>query len=176
MQANARCEPARSGGAGDRFRAAMRRLAATVTIVTTVEDGVPHGMPATAVSSLSAEPPSLLVCVNRSASMHGPTERTRHFCINMLDAGHADLCSDFGAQARAERFTVGDWSEGRHGLPYLPTATAALFCAVDHAVDYGTHTIFIGRIEDIVLADDAEPLIFLGGAMGRFAPLSEASQ
>lgn len=152
------------------FKAAMRQLAATVTLVTTFEDGAPHGMTATAVSSLSADPPSVLVCINRTASMHGPTERSRYFCLNLLAAYQGDLCQAFGAQRGADRFAVGEWREGPHGLPQLTGAAATLFCAVDEALTYGTHTIFIGRIEQVAVDHAAEPLVYQGGAFGRFAP------
>jgi len=151
------------------FKLAMRQLAASVTLVTTHEEGVRHGMPATAVCSLSAEPPSLLVCVNRSASMHGPTERSRFFSINVLGHDQAALCKAFGARASHERFDVGVWSRGRHELPRLEGASAVIFCAVADAHVFGTHTIFVGAIEEILVDPQKPPLLFLGGAMGRFS-------
>lgn len=150
------------------FKAAMRQLAATVTLVTTCEDGQPHGMTATAVSSLSADPPSVLVCINRAAAMHGPTERSRHFCLNLLAADQGELCDAFGARRGLARFEVGEWERGPHGLPWLAGAAATIFCAVDEALSYGTHTIFIGRIEEVRVAGAAEPLVYQGGALGRF--------
>ncbi len=155
------------------FKAAMRQLAATVTLVTTCEDGACHGMPATAVSSLSADPPSILVCINQSASMHGPTTRSRNFCVNLLAGGQAALCDDFGGRSGADRFAVGEWRTGLHGLPYVAEAAAALFCVVESETHYGTHTIFVGRIEQVIVDPAARPLVFQGGAMGRFAPLDQ---
>lgn len=158
----------------DDFKAAMRQLAATVSLVTTSEEGTRHGMPATAVTSLSLEPPSALVCVNRAASVHGPAERSRFFCLNLLSSDQAALCRQFGARARTERFRTGDWQEGPHGLPYLADAVAALFCRVEETLAYGTHTIFVGRVEQLRVARDRTPLVFQGGAMGRFVPLDGA--
>ena len=152
----------------DDFKAAMRQLAATVTLVTTCEDGETHGMTATAVSSLSADPPSVLVCINRAARMHGPTERSRHFCLNLLAAGQDDLCASFSVRKGADRFAVGEWRVGPHGLPYLVGAAATLFCRVDEALHYGTDTIFIGRLEQVSVDHTANPLVYLDGAMGKF--------
>lgn len=152
------------------FKAAMRQLAATVTLVTTCEDGQTHGMTATAVSSLSADPPSVLVCINRAARMHGPTERSRHFCLNLLSAQQGALCDAFGARRGPDRFEVGEWRVGPHGLPYLVGAAATLFARVDEALTYGTHTIFIGRLEQVSVDHTADPLVYQDGAMGRFAP------
>lgn len=153
------------------FKAAMRKLAATVTLVTTSDDGHPHGMPATAVTSLSANPPSLLVCINRSASMHGPTSRSRHFCINMLTQDQASLCSEFGLKPSNERFSVGEWERGMHDLPYMVASAAAIFCTVEEAVDYGTHTIFVGRIDAVEVGSHRDPLVYQEGNMGSFVPL-----
>lgn len=151
------------------FKAAMRQLAATVTLVTTNDEGETHGMTATAVSSLSADPPSVLVCINRAARMHGPTERSRYFCLNLLAAEQHALCAEFTARRGPDRFAVGEWREGPHGLPWLAGAAATLFCAVDEALSYGTHTIFIGRIEQVDVDHAAAPLVYQGGAFGRFA-------
>lgn len=150
------------------FKAAMRQLAATVTLVTTFEDGEPHGMTATAVSSLSADPPSVLVCINRAARMHGPTSRSRHFCLNLLAADQQDLCEAFGDRRGLERFDVGEWREGPHRLPWLAGNAATVFCAVDQALSYGTHTIFIGRIEQVEVDPTARPLVYHAGAFGHF--------
>ncbi len=157
------------------FRAAMRKLAATVTLVTTRHDGRAHGMPATAVTSLSASPPSLLVCINRSASMHGPTSRSRHFCVNMLTQEQAWLCTEFGSRAGGDRFGVGEWRSGMHDLPYVARSAAAIFCTVEQKLDYGTHTIFIGRIDAIEMGSAADPLVYQAGNMGSFVPLPEGS-
>src|SRR3954462_7103791 len=77
------------------FRNAMRRLAATVTIVTTADGGRWHGMTATAVTSVSADPPALLVCVTQSASLQEPLMASGRFGVNLLRACHADLCGIF---------------------------------------------------------------------------------
>lgn len=154
------------------FKAVMRKLAATVTLVTTCEDGVCFGMPATAVCSLSSDPPSLLVCINRSASMHGPTTRARFFCVNLLRTGQAELCRSFGGRNGQDRFTVGGWRSGYRGLPYMEDAAASIFCAVEQEMHYGTHTVFAGRINGLVINAGAEPLVFQDGAMGRFEKLA----
>lgn len=154
------------------FKAAMRKLAATVTIVTTSHEGAPHGMPATAVTSLSDNPPSLLVCINRSASMHGPTTRSRHFCVNLLTQDQAELCAEFGTRVGGDRFNVGEWRVGLHDLPHMATAAAAIFCTVEEQLDFGTHTIFVGRIDEIAMGAAADPLVYQSGSMGSFVPLS----
>ena len=156
----------------DAFKLAMRRLAATVTIITTRSDSGPAGMTATAVTSLSAEPPALLVCVNRSASIHGALAMGQPICINLLGEHHEDLSSAFGGRSRPEdRFRNGPWSYHDEAPPYLTDAQANIFCVVDALFDYATHTIVVGKVHSIRLEGEVRPLIF---GDGRFIPLPPA--
>lgn len=159
----------------DIFKGAMRQLAATVTLVTACDEQGCHGMPATAVTSLSADPPSLLVCINQTASMHGPTVRSGYFCVNMLADHQSDLCNDFGARPSKERFAVGNWQSGLRGLPFLPDAAASLFCIVEREMPYGTHTIFIGRILEALVNRERSPLVFAAGRMNHLANVGAPS-
>jgi flavin reductase len=153
------------------FLSAMRKVAATVSLVTTREDGTAHGMAATAISSLCADPPALLVCVKRSASVHGPISRVKWFCVNLLGEQHDALFSDFTARQGSARFDVGHWIDGPNGLPCLADATATLICSLEQQVDYGTHTICIGRVESVAIAQSGMPLLYQDGGSGMFSPL-----
>ncbi len=94
----------------DEFRHGMRRLTAGVSLVTTSSSGEKFGLIATSVSSLAAEPPSLLVCVNRSASSHDAILQAGYFAVNVLREQHDDLCAQFSSPTRrAERFQSGEW-------------------------------------------------------------------
>lgn len=148
------------------FRTAMRRLAATVSIVT----APPRvGMAATSVTSLTLDPPALLVCVNRSASLYPHVSRAgAPFCVNMLAGTHGDLSMAFGGGAsQEERFALGDWREDGWGAPFLADAQSNLFCVVDALLDYGTHTIVVGRVEAVRLHGEVDPLIYGDGRYGR---------
>jgi flavin reductase (DIM6/NTAB) family NADH-FMN oxidoreductase RutF len=142
----------------------MRRLAATVSVVTTLENGVRYGMTATSVVSVSMEPPSLLVGINRRASIHDPLLRRGRFCVNLLLNKH-QLCSDAfaGKLTATERFDVGTWCQDDQELPFLADALANVFCMVDQTLQYGSHTIVIGRVLDARVAHPIEPLIHLDG-------------
>jgi len=147
----------------DAFCQAMRGIADTAHLVTTSDAaGTWHGMAATAVTSVSMDPPSLLVCINRDATTRSPVEARGAFCVNVLAADHQDHCSRFGSpDARHTRFDHGDWCE-RDGLPYLADAQAAIFCDVAQSIGHGTHIVFIGNVRDIVLPrDTADPLVYL---------------
>lgn len=153
------------------FRKSMRKLASSVTIVTTTESGMPHGMTATAVMSVSFEPLSLAVAINKSASIYEPLLRNGKFCVNVLSSAHAELCKDFsGRKLGIERFADGSWVNSPGGLPMLSDAQASLVCTVDATLDYGTHCIVVGRLDDVVNADLVNPLVYLDGAFaGGFA-------
>jgi flavin reductase (DIM6/NTAB) family NADH-FMN oxidoreductase RutF len=142
---------------------ALRRLASSVSVVTCRDDGQNYAMTATSVSALSMEPPSMLVCVNRSAAFHRALNRADDFAINVLSRAHVDisrLCS--GGAGPEGRFNVGDW-DTRAAAPVLIDAQAAIVCRKDKALDYGTHTVFMGRIVSISTSGDVDPLIYLDG-------------
>ena len=146
------------------FKSAMRRLAATVNIVTTVADGKPVGMAATAVTSLSMRPPSLLVCVNADASIHSAILKSRRFCVNILSSAQAGICDYFGGRySQDERFSTTRWDLSDDGLPYLSEAQSAVFCELADQIEHGTHTVFIGNVQSVRLAGEVSPLVFADG-------------
>jgi flavin reductase (DIM6/NTAB) family NADH-FMN oxidoreductase RutF len=155
------------------FRAAMRRMASSVCVVTTRNGDMHQGMAATSVASLSMQPPSLLVCVNRSVATHKALHESGLFCVNLLGEAHAAVCDAFGGKLSGpERFSVGDWRESEQGLRYLPDAPAAMICRLDAAHDYGTHTICIGAVEQVLLGANGAPLLYREGGVGRFVALT----
>jgi flavin reductase (DIM6/NTAB) family NADH-FMN oxidoreductase RutF len=157
------------------FRNAMRRLAATVTIITTTDGTQPHGMTATAVTSVSTDPPTLLVCVNQTASMHDPLHGSGRFCVNLLRSAQTELCGVFSGQRDgAERFNFGEWMTDESGVPYLADAQASLLCTVDLKIPYATHTIFIGRVDQVRIFDEVQPLIYQDGRFANSVPLVPA--
>jgi flavin reductase (DIM6/NTAB) family NADH-FMN oxidoreductase RutF len=154
------------------FRAAMRRIASSVALVTARDSaGAVHGMAATAVISVSMDPPSMLVAVNRSAGIHDGIGESGCFCINILGNTQQDLIPPFSTTAlRDQRFASREWREGPDGVPYLPTAVCALFCTLDQSTIYGTHTVYIGRVTRVELDQDGSPLVWLGGAPRSLEP------
>jgi flavin reductase len=154
------------------FRDAMRRLAATVTVVSTHHEDVRHGMTATAVTSVSVEPATLLVCINQLASIHAPLLARRRFCVNLLHSGHAELSQNFAGELVGDaRFAIGEWRAEDGDVPYLADAQANLFCDLDLAVPYATHTIVIGRVTAVRVRDEVAPLIYRDGGYAAAAAL-----
>ncbi len=145
------------------YRQAMRRVASTVNVITICVDGEPMGITATAMSSLSMDPPSLLVCINRAAAMHAKMEDVSHFSVNVLHHEQADLAQMFAdREKRALRFTAG-WHLDCERPPRLADAQASLLCRrIDHH-PFGTHSIFIGLVDEAVVRDEVDPLLYLNG-------------
>ena len=146
------------------FRDAMRRFASTVSIVTVKNGDERHGTTATAVTSVSMDPPSMLVCVNRDSRLHGHLEASERFCVNLLHVDNLEASRLFASPVpSAERFQCGDWQTHASSVPYLADAQASVFCVKDKTVDYGSHTIFIGRVIDVRLREDVAPLLYQNG-------------
>jgi flavin reductase (DIM6/NTAB) family NADH-FMN oxidoreductase RutF len=153
------------------LRKAMRRMAASVVVVSARQDGMRFAMSASAVTSLSIDPPSLLVCVNEAASIFPVLMARNDFAINVLSTVHKALsvaCS--GAQKGEARFALGQWTDDSEtNVPYIVDSQASLICAVDIIQRYGTHGIFVGRVKRVALHGEIRPLIYVDGRYGVFA-------
>jgi len=149
----------------DDFKHVMRHWAATVTIVTTRSGDQIHGLTATAFASLSASPPLVLVCVNRSARSHELIEEGRVFCVNFLAPDLVELSNRFAGRMPAEeRFEGVAHRREATGAPVLESALAFLDCRVTQVVAGGDHTIFIGQVEAASVNRPSElPLLYHHG-------------
>ena len=150
----------------DSFRLAMRRVASTVNVISICVDGQPMGITATAVSPISMTPPSLLVCINRAASVHGSMEDVSHFRINVLHRDQEAVARMFADRTQHRlRFQSG-WDLDCSGAPTLTEAQASILCRRTDSHSFGTHSIFIGLVEAVTSREDADPLIYLDGRYG----------
>lgn len=156
-------------------RAALRRLAGSVAVVTSRHDGRRFAMSVTAVDALSLDPPAVLVCINRSTAIHPPIAAGADFAINLLGRSHEDIARACGGYMKGdERFTLGQWRDDG-GAPVLEGAQATLLCRQDGRFDYGTHTIFVGRVVEAISGDVVDPLLYADGGYNGLADLSQAS-
>ncbi len=145
------------------FREAMSRLAAGVTLITTCgSEGQALGMLATAVSSVTADPPTILVCINRTASIHRDLTASGVFRANFLAEDQYEVAECFASSKKREsRFQVGQWKTEPSGAPALIGAIASLDCKLTEMVDIGTHSVIFGQVVSINLGhDDSDPLIY----------------
>lgn len=152
--------------AAEKYRLGMRRLAAGVSIITSRDEGRLHGFAATSVSSVAAEPePTLLVCVNRSASSHDVIARSGIFCVNLLRDDDAETAQRFSApHLRHARFEGREWMPLTTGAPALSCALVSFDCRVAGTMQVHSHTIFLGEVVDIhISGEPATPLLYFDG-------------
>jgi flavin reductase (DIM6/NTAB) family NADH-FMN oxidoreductase RutF len=155
------------------LRRAFGTFATGVTVVT-VGGANPHGMTANSFTSLSLDPPLLLVCVGRDAVMHGRLLAVRHFGVSVLAADQEHLGRHFANRWRTlgpAEFDAVDWVPGRcTGSPLIRGALAFFECALWRTYDGGDHTIFVGRLLSVEEQPDRDAMLFLHG---QFRHLSE---
>jgi flavin reductase (DIM6/NTAB) family NADH-FMN oxidoreductase RutF len=149
---------------GSDFRKAMRRLTSAVSVISTADRGVRHGITVTSVTSVSMSPPSLLFCVNRSSRLHNPLICAGRFCVNILHAHQIEIADAFSGKVPSEeRFMVGEWASTDDELPYLIPAQANVFCETDTISSYGTHSIVIGKVREVAVRGQVAPLLYQDG-------------
>jgi flavin reductase (DIM6/NTAB) family NADH-FMN oxidoreductase RutF len=150
----------------DDFRHLIGRFTTGVTVVTTSDGGVPYGTTASALTSVSLDPPTLLICMNHQSETGQAIARSGHFAVNVLG-------EDQGAVARAFARKGSDFgghstNAGGRGSPIFVDALARFECRVVDAMDAATHTVLIGVVE-AASGRDGMPLTYFCGRFGRFA-------
>jgi flavin reductase (NADH)/flavin reductase len=155
----------------DRFKAGMRRLAASVCVITTLNaDGSRNGLTATAVCSMSADPPMLLCCLNKASNTFQAVRTAKLFAVNVLGSHDHAVAQQFASGVPGdEKFAVGDWGLAETGAPMLRSAVSAFDCRLLDIYEAGTHGVLFGQIQSIHLSDDpGKPLLYAGGGYGAF--------
>lgn len=132
-------------------------------------------MTASSFTSVSLDPPTVLVCINRQASIHASITGRRRFCVNALQSCHAPLalalaCSVSGSDAR---FAHGAWRiDAATGLPYLENAQTSFFCDTLEQFEVGSHSILVGEVTRLAMSDDINPLMYVNGAFAGVRALA----
>jgi flavin reductase (DIM6/NTAB) family NADH-FMN oxidoreductase RutF len=148
------------------FRHAIGHFATGVTVVTSVgPDGQPVGTTANAVSSLSLDPPLILVCFDRSSATLAAVLTHRAFAVNVLGARQQHLSANFARRGLAAAWDGVRHRRGPTGSPRLDGVIASLECTLEHRLDGGDHEIVVGRVTDVETSGDgAAPLLFFRGS------------
>ncbi len=145
-------------------RAALRRMAKSVCVISCVHEGRRYAMAATATDAVSMEPPSMLVSVNRAASMHAALAAGADFCVNVLGRHQTDVARASGGGLAGEaRFTIGRWITLDTGMPLLDDASANIVCHNEVSMSYGTHGLFVGSVLSVRTHGEIDPLVYLDG-------------
>jgi flavin reductase (DIM6/NTAB) family NADH-FMN oxidoreductase RutF len=137
------------------FRNAMRQLTGGVSVITAGRGRDISGMTVTSVSSLSVDPPALIVSVNRESSSWPLVKRYGFFGVNILTSDQLDIAERFtgkGGLKGADRFAGARWTTRASGVPLLVGALAAIDCEVEDIVERHSHAIVIGRVLDVAVS------------------------
>jgi len=154
----------------DDFKKALQLWASGVAVVTTSSEkfGI-QGMTVTAFSSVSINPPQILVCINDSADTGVGIHESKYFAVNVLKSDQQDLSNQFaGGSNQQQRFENTDWKTGITGAPILNNSLMSLDCKVVEKVLAGTHWIIIGEVQECVCRS-GDPLLYYRGAYRQLA-------
>ncbi len=148
---------------GQDYREAMSRFAGHVHVVTTDGDEGRRGVTVIAACSVSDEPPTILVCLNRTNAANMAFVKNGVFALNTLGASHkpiADAFSGLGKLSSDERFKYGSWTKGVTGAPLLTDAVAVFDCTMVEAREIATHRIMVGKVVGLRIGDGHSALIY----------------
>lgn len=156
-----------SGVDANAFRSVMRQLAGSVTVITTEGDGVLHGFTATAVCSVCADPPTILIVVNKSTRTHPHIDRKGYFAVNVLAQSQKNVAEHFAGKGD-DQFSSVSHTTTKNGVPLISGAAAHLECKIVERIAVGTHTIFIGCVVGTG-AESCAPLVYHDARYGQIA-------
>src|ERR1700722_12856955 len=148
------------------FRSAMRQLTGGVSVITAGRGRDISGMTVTSVSSLSVDPPALIVSVSRTTSSLPLVKRYGFFGVNILTSDQVDIAERFTGKdglKGADRFAGAEWITRASGVPLLVGALAAIDCEVEHIVERHSHAVVIGRALDLQLSPRTAALAYWQG-------------
>src|SRR3984885_10279897 len=166
MNSAVRHLPIAPGISGDDFRGAMRHLTGGVSVITAGHGKDITGMTVTSVASLSVEPATLIVSVNRESSSWPLLRRHGFFGVNILTADQLEVAERFtgkGGLKGAERFAGASWTTAASGVPLLVGALAAIDCEAEDIVERHSHAVVIGRVLDLRLSSRTAALAYWQG-------------
>lgn len=156
------------------FREAMSRLGAAITVLTTNGLAGKHGMTASAVCAVTDTPPTLLICVNRSARSHDVIDENGVVAVNVLGGRHRHLSKAFASKMEEDRFAGGHWSVLETGAPVLDDASVTFDCRISEQSSVGSHTVFFCEVLAIRQHDrQADGLIWFGRDFHHLEPQEE---
>jgi flavin reductase len=159
--------------AAEQFKRSMRRLGSGVCLITTRQGEVYQGLTATAVCSLSVDPPSLLVSIQKSGATAEAIESSGRFAVNVLSSDQASIARLFASRdhgLRAQSFNESCWSQISTGAPVLQDALACFDCLVERSLEYASHRIIIGSVVASQCVNDRDSLLYAGGQYGTMMP------
>lgn len=147
----------------DLLKQVNRKFVTGVTIVTTMDEETPRGLAVNAFANISLDPPTVMVCVQRTSSTHDCLFRATHLAINIASTAQMDVLGTFASKA-PDKFADVEWTPGRFGSPLLARSSAHMEVEIRERLQASTHTVFICRVVDAEVSD-VPPVVY---AAGRF--------
>ncbi|HUZ64229.1 MAG TPA: flavin reductase [Acetobacteraceae bacterium] len=157
------------------YRDAMARLGAAVSVITTAGPAGRGGFTASAVCSVTDDPPTLLVCMNRGSDLNAMFKANGVLCVNTLAASQHDLSPLFAGQTEADmdaRFAAATWFAMQTGAPALQGAVVCFDCLIVQVTEVGTHSVLFCEVASLLAGPVHEGLIYFGRAYHRVGPVS----
>jgi flavin reductase (DIM6/NTAB) family NADH-FMN oxidoreductase RutF len=149
----------------DEFRNALSRFASGVTVVTTRDNtGRFHGITVSAFSSVSLDPPLVLICVEKATASHQAFHESGVFVVNVLSSEQREVSEHF-ASPLENKFEASEHSVGSLDLPVLAGCLATLECRIKNVFDGGDHSIILATVENSAV-EDGDPLVYFRGTYG----------
>jgi flavin reductase (DIM6/NTAB) family NADH-FMN oxidoreductase RutF len=162
----------------DAFRRVMAELAAGVAVVTTVdEDGAPRGLTTTALTSVSLDPPLVLICIGSESRTLPAIRASGHFVVNLVHSAAGELAARFASKVE-DKFADSAWRPGLRGSPVLHDHVHAwLECRVEREIEAGDHVVLLGHVEHgDATGEELEPLTYYRRRFGTWAPESSTER
>ncbi|WPB88058.1 flavin reductase family protein [Streptomyces malaysiensis] len=151
------------------FRTAMSRFASGLTIVAGLDKrGEPAGLTCQSFSSLSIEPPLILVCIGLGSGSWAQIEPTGRFGVSILAEEQKDICAALGRRAE-DKFSSIPWRASPTGAVHIDGALATIDCRISAIHEAGDHIVVIGEVTDLSMREGGTPLLFFGGSFGKGA-------
>ena len=161
------------------FKQAMRNLAGAVSVITVGTGENRTGFTATSVSSFSAEPPTILVSLNKSSSSWQALRDAGSFAVNILTDGQSAIADRFAGRGGIkgnDRYVGWEWNRLDSGNLGLSSAVAVIDCELDEAIERHSHAIVLGRVRSVELSTDLQPLLYWRGQYQQLLPTLDPFQ
>jgi 3-hydroxy-9,10-secoandrosta-1,3,5(10)-triene-9,17-dione monooxygenase reductase component len=152
-----------------RFRTVLGQFCTGVTIITTIDDGVPVGFACQSFAALSLEPPLVLFCPTKTSRSWAAIERSGIFCVNVLAEEQQSTCARFGSRD-PDKFAGIDWTESPLGSPILTGSLAHIDCSLESVHDGGDHWVAFGGVSSLSEIWEERPLLFYRGQYTGIEP------
>ncbi|WP_018655173.1 flavin reductase family protein [Actinomadura flavalba] len=162
--------PQAAGPDASRFRAVLGRFATGVVAVTALDPGTgaPAGLAANSFTSVSLDPPLVAFCVAHTSSTWPKLRRAGRVCVNILGAAQQSVCASLATRG-GDKFAGLTWTRSPAGAPVIDGALAWIDAEIEQEHVAGDHMIVVARVHDLAETHPGEPLVFYGGAYGRFS-------